>query len=66
VSQAVRHRFSFEEYLRVEEDSGLKHEFFGGSVYAMSGGTPEHAGITANLTVSEIYRNPLAQGKTNG
>lgn len=47
--RGVHHRFSFEEYLQVEEDSGIKHEFAAGSVYSMSGGTPENAGITANI-----------------
>jgi len=46
---AAHHRFTFDEYLRVEEDSGTKHEFVGGQVFAMSGGTPEHAGLTANI-----------------
>ena len=55
---AAHHRFTFDEYLRVEEDSGTKHEFVAGQVYAMSGGTPEHAGVTANLT--RLLGNALA------
>lgn len=55
----MHHRFSFEEYLRVEADSGTKHEFFAGSVYAMSGGTPEHAGVTANI--ARLLGNALVQ-----
>jgi Uma2 family endonuclease len=54
----VHHRFTFEEYLRVEQDSGIRHEFVGGNVFAMSGGTPEHAGITANIT--RLLGNALA------
>lgn len=50
MAQAAHHRFTFEEYLRLEEESGTRHEFAGGQVFAMSGGTPEHAGITANVT----------------
>jgi Uma2 family endonuclease len=49
VAQAIHHRFSFEEYVRFEEDCGAKHEFVGGNVFAMSGGPPEHAAITANI-----------------
>jgi Uma2 family endonuclease len=50
MAQTSHHRFSFAEYLQLEEDSGTKHECFQGRVYAMSGGTPEHAGIAANIT----------------
>jgi Uma2 family endonuclease len=47
--QAGHHRFSFAEYLELEADSGTKHEYLNGCVYAMSGGTPDHAGVTANI-----------------
>jgi Uma2 family endonuclease len=57
MAQAVHHRFSFEEYLRLEEDSATKHEFVGGHVFAMAGGTPEHAAITAN--VARLLGNAL-------
>jgi Uma2 family endonuclease len=46
---AKHHDFSFELYLQVEEDSGVKHEFLEGAVWAMSGGSPEHAAIAANV-----------------
>lgn len=49
VVQPIHHRFDFEEYLRVEEDSGIKHEFLAGRVWAMAGGSPDHAGIAANV-----------------
>ncbi|MCA9553825.1 MAG: Uma2 family endonuclease [Myxococcales bacterium] len=45
----AHHSFTFPEYLRVEEESGLKHEFLDGRVWAMAGGTPEHAAIAANI-----------------
>jgi Uma2 family endonuclease len=57
VALPVHHRFTFEEYLLVEEDSGIRHEFVGGNVFAMSGGTPAHAGITAN--VARLLGNAL-------
>jgi Uma2 family endonuclease len=50
MAQAVHHRFTFVDYLRLEEESTVRHEFAGGQVLAMAGGTPEHAGITANVT----------------
>lgn len=36
-------RSTFAEYLAIDEASDLKHEFIDGVVYAMSGGSPEHA-----------------------
>ena len=38
---------SYAEYLAAEEKSLEKHEFLAGSVYAMGGGTPEHAALVA-------------------
>lgn len=55
--QRAHHRFTFDEYVRFEEESGLKHEFLDGQVFAMSGGTPEHAAITAN--VARLLGNAL-------
>jgi Uma2 family endonuclease len=45
----VHHRFTFDDYLRVEEDSVIRHEFLDGRIWAMAGGTPEHARICANV-----------------
>lgn len=49
MAQGNHHRFTFDEYLRLEQDSSVKHEYLSGQVYAMSGGSPEHAGVTANI-----------------
>jgi Uma2 family endonuclease len=45
-----RHRHSFEQYLELEEISWVRHEYYAGEIYAMAGGTPEHAAIAANIT----------------
>lgn len=42
---------SVEDYLAGELDSQIKHEYIDGAVYAMSGGTREHAVIAANILV---------------
>ncbi len=47
--QPIHHRFDFDAYLRVEEDSGIKHEYLAGRVWAMAGGSPDHARIAANI-----------------
>lgn len=52
------HRFTFSEYTELESESAVRHEFVGGYVYAMSGGSPGHAGVTANLTL--LLGNALA------
>ena len=57
MAQATHHRFTFDEYVRLEADSGIKHEFVAGQVVAMSGESPEHAGITAN--VARLLGNAL-------
>ena len=45
VTPAVLHRYSFADYLALEEASNTKHEFLNGEIYAMAGGTPEHAAL---------------------
>src|SRR5450432_3532511 len=47
VSQlAPYHSHTYREYLDFEATSNVKHEFFNGEIYAMAGGTPEHAALT--------------------
>jgi Uma2 family endonuclease len=40
--------FSYADYLALEASSNVKHEFLGGQIYAMAGGTPEHAALAAS------------------
>lgn len=47
--QLARQRFSFEDYTELEAMSEVKHEFLGGEVWAMAGGSPERAAIAANV-----------------
>jgi len=42
---APRHRYSFADYLAVEEMSAVRHEFLNGAIYAMAGGSPLHAAL---------------------
>jgi Uma2 family endonuclease len=42
-------RMSFAEYLELERTSEVKHEYLRGEVFAMAGGTPEHARLAANI-----------------
>lgn len=46
---ALRHRFTPEEYFDWEVDQELRHEYYHGEVFAMSGGTANHALIAMNV-----------------
>jgi len=41
--------FTVEEYLKLEQTSEIRHEYFGGQVFAMSGGSRQHNTITLNI-----------------
>ena len=43
---------TFEEYLRREEKSVEKHEFYNGKIIKMPGGTAKHSEIAANIITS--------------
>jgi len=46
---AARHRYSYADYLELEEASNVKHEFLAGEIYALAGGSPDHAALSMNL-----------------
>jgi Uma2 family endonuclease len=43
---------SYEDYLWLEEHSLAKHEFCGGEIYAMAGGTPEHGALAVAIAAA--------------
>jgi Uma2 family endonuclease len=45
----IHHRYMLEEYLRLEAYANVRHEFLGGQIYAMVGGTPEHGTYAVNV-----------------
>jgi Uma2 family endonuclease len=45
------HRYSFDDYLAVEEMGPVRHEFLDGAIFAIAGGTPEHAALSAAVVV---------------
>ena len=49
MNQPARQHFSFYDYVLVEEMGQVKHEFLNGHVWAMAGGTPEHAALAAKV-----------------
>ena len=50
MTQPRRQTHTFAEYLELEAMShAVKHEFLDGAVWAMAGGTPDHAAVAANI-----------------
>ncbi|MCU0700837.1 MAG: Uma2 family endonuclease [Myxococcaceae bacterium] len=49
MSMGRRVHATVQEYLAVEARSDLKHEYYDGEIFAMAGGTPEHAWLAAQL-----------------
>jgi len=54
-----RVHFPYSEYLILEELGDVKHEYFDGEIYAMAGGTPEHAALMSEI--SHIIRRQLSE-----
>lgn len=46
----MRQVFTFDEYVGLEEIAEVKHEFLDGEVWAMAGGSPDHAAIAGQVT----------------
>jgi len=44
-STAPRRHYTYDEYLALDEASNVRLEFYAGDIYAMAGGTPEHAAL---------------------
>jgi Uma2 family endonuclease len=43
------HSYTYREYLALEDSANVKHEYFNGEIYAMAGGTLEHAALSAAI-----------------
>jgi Uma2 family endonuclease len=37
--------YTYEQYLALEEESSVRHEYLDGEIYAMAGGSPDHAAL---------------------
>ena len=49
VTLSARQVYTFEEYVDLDAESRVKHEFLDGFVWAMASGSPEHAGVAAAI-----------------
>ncbi len=56
------HDYSFADYLAIERESEIKHEFDAGEILAMSGGTARHSALAMN--VGFALRGTRPQGCT--
>jgi Uma2 family endonuclease len=45
-------RYTYAQYVAVEEHSDIKHEFLDGAIYAMAGGTEEHSALAATAIIA--------------
>src|ERR1041384_4105308 len=55
----ARHRYSYDEYLAYERDSGMKHEYDGGEIVAMAGGSRRHNALASRISAAlENARKP--------
>jgi Uma2 family endonuclease len=53
------HRYTYEEYLAYEQDSGLKHEYDDGQILAMAGGSRRHNALASRMSAAiEAGRRP--------
>jgi Uma2 family endonuclease len=43
------HRYTYADYVAVELESSIKHEFLDGEIYAMAGGSEDHSALSAEV-----------------
>jgi Uma2 family endonuclease len=46
-STARQLHYTYEQYLALEDESSVRHEYLDGEIYAMAGGSPDHAALAA-------------------
>src|SRR4051794_1006544 len=61
-SLSHHHDSTFADYLALERDSDIKHEFDAGEILPMSGGTARHSALAARMIVALV--NTCASGCT--
>lgn len=57
---ARRLHYTYEQYVALEEESSIRHEYLDGEIYAMAGGAPDHAALAA--TIIGLLRSQLPAG----
>jgi Uma2 family endonuclease len=49
MSTARRLHHTYAEYVALEDESPIRHEYLDGEIYAMVGGSPDHAALAASI-----------------
>lgn len=49
--EPVKRKWTVQEYLDYEQETGIKHEYIDGEIYAMSGGADRHSTIAVNCII---------------
>lgn len=52
MNASPEHILDFDELLAFEEASPVRHEYIGGRLYAMAGGTPVHSDLATNIAAA--------------
>lgn len=61
LSPQSHHDYSFAEYLALERDSDIKHEFDTGEILAMAGGTARPSALAVNVAFAcAVHVPPVA------
>ena len=47
---SARHQYTYDEYLAYERDSALKHDYDGGEILAMAGGSVRHNALASRIS----------------
>ena len=55
-TEPVRRKWTLDEYLAYEQETGIKHEYIDGEIYAMTGGTDKHSILTVNTSAALFQR----------
>jgi Uma2 family endonuclease len=57
-STARRLHYAYDQYIALEHESSIRHEYLDGEIYALAGGSPDHAALAARLIVLLHARLP--------
>ena len=67
VSERLPNKMTVEEYLAHEQETGIKHEYIDGEIFAMAGGSRHHTAIITNCSgeLREQVRKKPCQAYTS-
>ena len=60
MAEPARRMLSYRDYLDLERETGIRHEYLDGEVWAMAGGTLRHSRVKTKLTIA--IGNALGDG----